>query len=79
MCNQCRNKKQKSIMKKKKKHDKIVLLRKNNLNTIEFLISKTLIDSYISHEEFISVNDEKIMQWNKKIGTHLCNIIDEYG
>ena len=54
-------------------------LRKNNLNTIEFLISKTLIDSYISHEEFISVNDEKIMQWNKKIGTHLCNIIDEYG
>ena len=79
MCNQCRNKKQKSIMKKKKKHDKIVLLRKNNLNTIDFLISKTLIDSYISHEEFISVNDEKIMQWNKKIGTHLCNIIDEYG
>ena len=56
-----------------------MLLRKNNLNTIEFLISKTLIDSYISHEEFISVNDEKIMQWNKKIGTHLCNIIYEYG
>ena len=56
-----------------------MLLRKNNLNTIEFLISKTLIDSYISHEEFISVNDEKIMQWNKKIATHLCNIIDEYG
>ena len=49
-------------MKKKKKHDKIVLLRKNNLSTIEFLISKTLIDSYISHEEFISVNDEKTMQ-----------------
>ena len=49
-------------MKKKNKHDKIVLLIKNNLNTIEFLISKTLIDSYISHEEFISVNDEKIMQ-----------------
>ena len=49
-------------MKKKKKRDKIVLLRKNKLNTIEFLISKTLINSYISHEECISVNDEKIMQ-----------------
>ena len=49
-------KKYKSIIKKKKKkHDKIVLLVKDKLNTIEVLISKVLIDSYISHE-FISVN-----------------------
>ena len=42
-------KKYKSIIKKKKKkHDKIVLLV---LNTIEVLISKTLIDSHISHDE----------------------------
>ena len=40
--------------KKKKKHDKILLLRKVKiLNTIEVLISKALIDSYISHEEFV--------------------------
>ena len=39
--------------KKKKKHDKIVLVGKNKLNTIEVLISKALIDSYISHDEFV--------------------------
>ena len=43
----------KSIIKKKKNYDKIVLLEKDNLNTIEVLISKSLIDSYISHDEFV--------------------------
>ena len=49
-------KKYKSVIKKKrrKKHDKIVLLEKN---TIEVLISKALIDSYISHDKFVSVNN----------------------
>ena len=37
------------IMKKKKKHDKIVLLAKSKLNSIEALISKALINSVISH------------------------------
>ena len=51
-------KKYKSIIKKnKKKHDKIVLLAKDKLNTIEFLISKVLIDSYISLYQFVSVNN----------------------
>ena len=45
------------IKKKKKKHDKIVLVGKNKLNTIEVLISKALIDSYISHDDFVSVNN----------------------
>ena len=35
----------------------IVLLEKDKLNTIEVLISKTLIDTYISHDEFVSVNN----------------------
>ena len=43
------------IMKKKKKHDKMVLLGKDKLNIIEILIFKALIDSYISHHEFVSV------------------------
>ena len=42
---------------KKKKHNEIVLLGKIQLNTIETLISKTLIDSYISHDELASVNN----------------------
>ena len=51
-------KKYKSIIKeKKKKHDGIVLLGKDKLNTIEVLISKALIDSYISHNEFVLVNN----------------------
>ena len=50
-------KKYKPIVKeKKKKHDKTVLLGKGNLNTIEVLISKALIDSCISHDEFVSIN-----------------------
>ena len=51
-------KKGKSIIKKKKeKHDKIVLLAKSKLNSIEALISKALIDLYPSHDEFLSLNN----------------------
>ena len=49
-------KKYKSITKKKKKHDKRVLLGKVKLNTIKVLTSKALIDSYISYDEFVSIN-----------------------
>ena len=46
-------KKYKSIIKKKKrKHDKIVLLAKSKLNSIEVLIFKALIDSNISNDNF---------------------------
>ena len=45
-------------MKKRKKHDKIVLLAKVKLNTIEVLISKALIDSHMNHHELFSVNNE---------------------
>ena len=45
------------IKKKKKKHDKIVLLIIDKLNTITVLIYKALIDSYISHDKFVSVNN----------------------
>ena len=33
-----------------------MLLGKDKLNTIEVLNSKVLIDSYISHDEVVSVN-----------------------
>ena len=33
-----------------------MLLGKDKLNNTEFLISKALIDSYISHDEFVSLN-----------------------
>ena len=57
MCNDCRIKKYKSIIqKKKKKCDKIVLLAKTKFNSMEVLISKALINSNISHDEFALVN-----------------------
>ena len=46
-----------SIIKKKNKYDKIVLLVKTKLDTIKDLFSKFLIDSYISHDKFVSVNN----------------------
>ena len=45
------------IKKKKKKHDKIVLLGKSKLNSIEVLISKAVIDSVISHYELVSIKN----------------------
>ena len=45
------------IKKKKKKHDKIVLLGKSKLSSMEILISKVLIDSVISHDEFAFINN----------------------
>ena len=34
-----------------------MLLVKTELNTFEVLISKALIDSYINHNEFVSLNN----------------------
>ena len=45
------------MIKKRKKHDKIVLLAKSNLNSLEALDSKALIDSNISHNEFALKNN----------------------
>ena len=51
-------KKYKSIIKKeKKKHDKIALSGNDKLNTIEVLICKPFTDSYISHDEFVSIDN----------------------
>ena len=50
-------KKYKSIINKRKKHDESVLLVKDKLNAIEVLISKSLIDPYIIHDKFVSVNN----------------------
>ena len=44
---------------KNKKHDKILILAKSKLNSIETLISQALIDMEISHEEFITILKEK--------------------
>ena len=45
--------------KKKKKHNKIVMLAKNKLNSIETLMSKALMDLDLRHEEFKTIVNEK--------------------
>ena len=44
---------------KKKKHDKVLMLAKSKLNSIETLITQALIDMDISHEEFVTILKEK--------------------
>ena len=48
-----------SLTRNKKKHNKIVMLAKAKLNSIETLISQELIDLEISHEEFKTIVNEK--------------------
>ena len=45
--------------KKKKKHNKIVMLSKSKLNSVDTLMSQALIDLDISHEEFKTILNEK--------------------
>ena len=45
--------------KRKKKHDKTLMLAKSKLNSIETLVSQALIDMEVSHEEFITILKEK--------------------
>ena len=45
--------------KKKKKHNRIAMLAKSKLNSVETLVSQALIDLDISHEEFKTIVNEK--------------------
>ena len=40
------------------KHNKILSLAKTNWHSIKVLISRVLIESYISHDEFVIVNNK---------------------
>ena len=44
---------------KKKKHNKIVMLPRSKLNSIESKISEALINNQISHEDFITIINEE--------------------
>ena len=50
----------KTIRNKKKKHNKIIMLARSKLNSIESKISEALMDNEISHEDFEAIiNEEK--------------------
>ena len=49
----------KATRNKKKKHNKIVMLARSKLNSIESKISEALINNQISHEDFITIINEE--------------------
>ena len=51
---------------KKKRHDKILMLAKSKLDSIETLISQSLIDMEIIHEEYSTILKEKDKYERKK-------------
>ena len=53
-------------------HDKILMLAKSKLNSIETLVFQALIDMEISREEFITVLNEKDKY--EKIKENMSNV-----
>ena len=49
----------KATKNKKKKHNKIVMLARSKLNSIESKISEALINNQITHEDFITIISEE--------------------
>ena len=63
------------IKEKKRRHDKLILLASSKSNSIEILISKSLIDSAISYDEVDLINnvlkkDNKIKGKNYSLKTN---------
>ena len=55
----------KTIRNKKKKHNKIVMLARSKLNSIESKISEALTNNEIIHEDFMTIlNEEKTIKRN---------------
>ena len=64
--------------KRKKKHNKIIVLAENKLNTIDTSLSSALNDSEISHEEFTNIiNEENIYEIIKENIKSMTEPIDD--
>ena len=62
---------QERTRKKQKKHNKIVMLGKSKLNSIETLISQSLIDLDITHDKFKTIVNEK--EKHEQMKEHIRN------
>ena len=77
----------KTIRNKKKKHNKIVMLARSKLNSIESKISEVLINNEISHEDFMTtINEDKkyrklkesiIMKNSQRSDVEKTNLVEE--
>ena len=66
------------LTKKEKRNNKIIVLAKSKLNTIDTLLSSALNDSEISHEEFTNIiNEEDIYEIIKENIKSMAEPIDD--
>ena len=56
----------KTTRNKKKKHNKIIILARSKLGSIESKISEALINSEISHVDFMTTINEEKVSWIKR-------------
>ena len=63
--------------KKKKKHNKVAMLAKSKLNSIESLMSQALVDLDISHEKIFKIVDENEKYEKMKENTRNIKSRDE--
>ena len=63
----------KTARNKKRKHNKIAMLARSKLNSIENKISEALIDNKISHEDFMTIPNEEKKYWEMKEGIRMMN------
>ena len=56
----------KTIRNKKKKHNKIAMLARSKLNSLESKISEALINNEISHEDVMTISNEEISRVERK-------------
>ena len=63
----------KTTRNKKKKHNKIVMLSRSKLNSIESKISEALINNEISHEDFMIILNERTKYRGLKEGIRIMN------
>ena len=63
----------KIVRNKKKKHNKIVMLARSKLNSMESKISEALINNEISHEDFMTIINEEIKYRGIKESIRMMN------
>ena len=63
----------KTTRSKKKKHNKIVMLARSKLNSIESKISKALTNNEISHEDYEAIINEEKKYWELKDSIRMMN------
>ena len=63
----------KTTRNKKKKHNKIVMLARSKLNSIESKISEALINNEVSHEDFLIIINEEKKCWELKENIRMMN------